>query len=82
MKRPIIAVDKLEHYFVANIIAAIVLNFFALVSSVWYGYAICLIGFALYEVGQKYFGRGTASIKDWLFGFLATTIILITIILN
>ena len=82
MKRPIIAVDKLEHHFVATYISFVVLNIFALVSSVWYGYGACLIGFALFELWQKDYGRGTASIMDWAFGVLASTTILLTIILN
>ena len=82
MKRPIIQVDKLEHHFVAIQIAFVVLNVFSLVSSVWYGYTACLIGFALFELWQKDYGKGYASFMDWFFGALATTTILITIILN
>lgn len=66
--------DKLEHFFVATIVAFVFINLFG-----FNGYVISLVGFVLKEViFDKILGWGCMSFGDFIYGAIPATLILIT----
>jgi len=81
MKRinKILQQDKLKHFFIGTLISFVIINVAYYFSFEYYGFAICIIGFAAKEiVYDKWLQKGTPEWLDFFYGAVAAILILIT----